>query len=139
MTPTARTPLRVLTFTYCPVSARRMTPLVAQVLAEARLPRFPYLMTLVTASNIGSVMTLTGNPQNMIVGSLAQKAGHAVDYPTFALYLVPVGVVCLLLHVRFLQWLFREHLPEKWEVRQLPTVAVDRALMRRTLLVLLGV
>jgi Na+/H+ antiporter NhaD/arsenite permease-like protein len=116
-----------------------MTPLIAQVLAEVKLPRFPYLMTLATSSNIGSVMTMTGNPQNMIIGSYAQRAGLPLDYPTFALHLVPVGLVCLALHVWFLQWLFRRDLPTTWEVAQLPEVEADRPLMRRTLLVLLGV
>ena len=116
-----------------------MTPLVAHVLVQGNLPRFPYLMTLATSSNIGSVMTLTGNPQNMIIGSLAQRAGHALDYPTFALHLIPVGCVCLMLHVWFLQWIFRKDLPAKWEVAELPPVEVNRRLLDRTLLVLLGV
>jgi hypothetical protein len=30
----------------------------------------PYLLAVATASNIGSVTTITGNPQNMLIGSL---------------------------------------------------------------------
>jgi Na+/H+ antiporter NhaD/arsenite permease-like protein len=115
-----------------------LTPLVVHVLREAKLPRFPFLMALATSSNIGSVMTLTGNPQNMIIGSLAHKHGHALDYLGFALHLVPVGVVCLALHVKLLQWIFRRELAAEWRVEELPPVELDRPLLRRTLVVLLG-
>ena len=48
-----------------------LTPLVVSFLEAAGLPIVPYLMALATSSNIGSALTLTGNPQNMIVGSLS--------------------------------------------------------------------
>ena len=116
-----------------------LTPLVVSVLGQVNLPRFPYLMTLATASNIGSVMTLVGNPQNMIIGSLAQKAGHQLDYLTFALHMVPVGVVCLALHVALLLVLFRKQIPAAWEQKPAPVVKLNGPLLRRTLLVVAGV
>jgi len=36
-----------------------------------QLPPVPYLIAVATASNIGSVATITGNPQNMLIGSLS--------------------------------------------------------------------
>ena len=39
----------------------------------------PYLLAIPLASNIGSTATITGNPQNMIVGSLSH-----ISYGTFA-------------------------------------------------------
>jgi Na+/H+ antiporter NhaD/arsenite permease-like protein len=116
-----------------------LTPLVVHVLGQTRLPRFPYLMTVATASNIGSVMTLVGNPQNMIIGSLAQQKGHGLDYVTFALHMVPVGLVCLGLHVLLLQWTFRKELAGPWEVAAAPPAAVNRRLLRRTLVVVAAV
>jgi Na+/H+ antiporter NhaD/arsenite permease-like protein len=114
-----------------------MTPLIVQILRQTQLPRFPYLMALATASNIGSVMTLVGNPQNMIIGSLAAKDG--LDYLTFAMYMIPVGIVCLAVHVVFLLWMFRRQLPASWDNRAVPAVALDRPLLTRTLLIVLGV
>jgi len=49
-----------------------LTPLVVRLVAEARFAPIPFLMALATSSNIGSALTLTGNPQNMIVGNLSQ-------------------------------------------------------------------
>ena len=45
-----------------------LTPLVLEVSAALGIRPMPYLLALATAANIGSVATLTGNPQNMLVG-----------------------------------------------------------------------
>ncbi len=47
-------------------------------------------MAIATASNIGSVATITGNPQNIIIGSLSR-----IPYGDFATALVPVAIVGL--------------------------------------------
>jgi Na+/H+ antiporter NhaD/arsenite permease-like protein len=47
------------------------TPVVLALVAEADLPPLPYLLALAFASNAGSVATLTGNPQNMLIGTLS--------------------------------------------------------------------
>ena len=49
------------------------------------------MLTVATASNIGSVATITGNPQNIIIGSLSR-----IPYGDFAAALVPVAVVGLM-------------------------------------------
>ena len=67
-----------------------MTPLVITAARMRRLNPEPYLMALATSSNIGSVMTLTGNPQNMLIG---QSSGWS--WPGFALFMAPIGLVCL--------------------------------------------
>jgi Na+/H+ antiporter NhaD/arsenite permease-like protein len=115
-----------------------LTPLVVEVLARTKLPRFPYLMALATSSNVGSVMTLVGNPQNMIIGSLAERR-VGLDYVTFAARMVPVGIVCLLLHVGFLRVVFARAVPECWPARAEPKVAIDRPLLTRALLVVFAV
>lgn len=85
-----------------------LTPLVVAVAVEARLPVLPYLLALATATNLGGVVSFSGNPQNMIVGRAA--AGD----PGFAAYLaltLPVGVACLAGNAALLSWLFRKELP----------------------------
>src|SRR5580692_1021867 len=52
----------------------------------------PYLLAIPMASNAGSVATITGNPQNMIIGSIAH-----VPYGTFAAALFPIAAVALVL------------------------------------------
>jgi Na+/H+ antiporter NhaD/arsenite permease-like protein len=48
-----------------------MTPFVLHMARLLQLPPVPYLIAVATASNIGSVATITGNPQNMLIGSLS--------------------------------------------------------------------
>ena len=67
-----------------------LAPLVLDVTRQLRLPPVPYLIALATAANVGSVATLTGNPQNMLVGSFS-----GLPYRTFLLYEAPVALVGL--------------------------------------------
>ena len=64
-----------------------LTPLVLHLCQRSRRPPIPYLVGLATASNVGSVATITGNPQNIIIGSLSQ-----ISYLRFAARLAPVAV-----------------------------------------------
>lgn len=67
-----------------------LTPLVLDlVLAMDRDP-IPYLIGLATAANIGSTATLTGNPQNMIIG-----VASGITYIDFAANLTPVALLGL--------------------------------------------
>jgi Na+/H+ antiporter NhaD/arsenite permease-like protein len=68
-----------------------MTPLVLELVTRLKRNPIPYLLAIAMSSNIGSVATITGNPQNMIIGSLSH-----VRYSTFAATLAPVAAVGLL-------------------------------------------
>ena len=46
-----------------------MTPLVLELVTRLNRDPIPYFLAIATASNIGSVATVTGNPQNIIIGS----------------------------------------------------------------------
>jgi Na+/H+ antiporter NhaD/arsenite permease-like protein len=83
------------------------TPLVVAVVNEAELPPLPYLLGLASATNIGGVVTFTGNPQNMIVGMAPGAPGY-LEYLRIAL--LP-GVLCLAVDAALLLWLFRRELP----------------------------
>jgi len=60
--------------------------------ARFELPPVPFLLAVATASNIGSVATITGNPQNMLVASFS-----GIHYRSFAWHLSPVAVATLAL------------------------------------------
>jgi Na+/H+ antiporter NhaD/arsenite permease-like protein len=45
-----------------------LTPLVIAVVRSLRLRPLPYLLAIALGSNVGSAMTPTGNPQNMLIG-----------------------------------------------------------------------
>ncbi len=77
-----------------------MVPLVLSITRKMGLRPVPYLLAVATASNIGSVATITGNPQNMLVGSFS-----GISYRQFILHLGPVAVIGLFLDWAVLHWL----------------------------------
>jgi Na+/H+ antiporter NhaD/arsenite permease-like protein len=74
-----------------------LTPVIVEATRQLRLPPAPYLLALATAANVGSVATLTGNPQNMLIGSFS-----GLSYRRFLAHEAPVaavGLVCVFLVV----------------------------------------
>lgn len=65
-----------------------LTPLVLDITLSAKRNPIPYLIALATASNIGSIATLTGNPQNMIIG-----IASGISYVDFAIALIPITLL----------------------------------------------
>jgi len=112
------------------------TPIVIGV-ARARGHRpLPYLLALATASNIGSVATITGNPQNMLIGSVSR-----IPYRDFSAALIPVAAVGLAIEIALIWWMFRADLhrtPMDDEEVRGPR-PVHRALMAKALIVSAGV
>ena len=74
-----------------------MAPLVIEVTRSLRRDPIPYLLAVAMASNVGSTATITGNPQNMIVGAVSR-----IPYTTFAATLAPVAAAGLLLVILLL-------------------------------------
>lgn len=103
-----------------------LTPLVVVVTIEARLPTLPYLLALASATNLGGVVTFSGNPQNMIIGEAAAGTPSFAQY--LAVSIVP-GVLCLAASAATLAWLFRRELPDgPLAERDPPRPGFDRAL-----------
>ncbi len=67
-----------------------LTPLVLDVTMQLRRNPIPYLLAVAMASNIGSVATVTGNPQNMLIASFS-----GIQYRAFAAALSPVALAGL--------------------------------------------
>lgn len=84
------------------------TPVVLAVTDRLGLPKLPYLLALTTSANIGSVMSVTGNPQNALVGVTAH-----FTFLEFLVHLAPVAILGLLLDIAILAVLFRRQL---WNV-----------------------
>ncbi len=64
-----------------------MTPFVADLALRLRRDPVPYLLAVAMASNVGSVATITGNPQNMIIGTVS-----GLSYGGFAAALTPIAL-----------------------------------------------
>jgi Na+/H+ antiporter NhaD/arsenite permease-like protein len=77
-----------------------MTPFVIHLARRLGLPPVPYLIAVATASNVGSVASITGNPQNMLIGSLSQ-----IGYLDFISHLGPVALAGLLVTWGLIHWL----------------------------------
>ena len=69
-----------------------LTPLVLEITRQLRRNAVPYLLAVAMASNVGSVATITGNPQNMLIGSFS-----GIAYRDFAAALAPVAAAGLLI------------------------------------------
>lgn len=65
-----------------------LTPLVLEVTRALKRNPIPYLMGLTAAANIGSTATITGNPQNMLIG-----ISSGIPYLTFTAFLAPIALV----------------------------------------------
>jgi Na+/H+ antiporter NhaD/arsenite permease-like protein len=69
-----------------------LAPLVLELTHALRRNPVPYLLALAMASNIGSTATITGNPQNMMIGSFSQ-----IPYAQFSASLALMALVGLVL------------------------------------------
>ncbi len=68
------------------------TPLVLELCVALELRPVPYLVALVSAANVGSLATIIGNPQNMIIGTQS-----GIPFATFTARLGPVALAGLAL------------------------------------------
>lgn len=84
-----------------------MTPLILHLCQRLKRPPIPYLVGLATASNIGSTATITGNPQNIIIGSLS-----SISYSHFAARLSPIALIGLILNFIVVAVVYRRALSE---------------------------
>ncbi|MDD2256177.1 MAG: SLC13 family permease [Bacteroidales bacterium] len=96
------------------------TPVLITLCRTAGLPPIPYLIAEILASNVGSLMTMTGNPQNMLIGMAS-----GMSYTQFLLHLLPIaflGMFCIL-------WLMRLLYPTQFRNKDrlsIPETAVKR-------------
>jgi Na+/H+ antiporter NhaD/arsenite permease-like protein len=106
-----------------------LTPLVLEITRSLRRNPVPYLLAVAMASNIGSVATITGNPQNMMIGSFS-----GIPYRTFTAALSPVAIAGLLLTVVVIAAVYhREFRFAEKVVPQPHPVGIDRLLLWKSL------
>ena len=116
-----------------------LTPLVLHLCQRLKRPPLPYLVGLATASNIGSVATITGNPQNIIIGSLS-----GISYLRFAARLAPIALIGLVINFLIVALVYRKSLtasastatnPAEAEPKSKSTPRINRPLLRKSLIV----
>ena len=109
-----------------------LTPLVLDLTRRLKRPPLPYLVGLATASNVGSVATITGNPQNIIIGSLS-----GISYLRFSARLAPVAAIGLVLTYLVVSIVYRGSLvtPDETPAGDLPDLRVHRGLLIKSVAV----
>lgn len=80
------------------------TPVIITICRVSKLNPVPYLIAEILSSNIGSAMTITGNPQNMLIGMNSD-----IDYATFFYKLLPVSMLGMAMIVVVVRWFYRSH------------------------------
>ncbi len=68
------------------------TPLILDITFSLKRNPIPYLIALATSANVGSVATIVGNPQNMIIGMFSK-----ISFVDFAIRLTPIALFGLVI------------------------------------------
>jgi len=101
------------------------TPIVLTVTDRLKIPATPYVIALATSANIGSAMSVTGNPQNALIGVAAK-----FSFLGFLAHLAPIALVGLLINMLILGLFFRRELAgDSLPAAAAIQVAVDRLLL----------
>ncbi|MFA6205210.1 MAG: anion transporter [Methylocystis sp.] len=100
-----------------------MPPLVVDLARRLKRDPTPYVLAIPLASNVGSVATITGNPQNMIIATAS-----GISYGDFAEALWPIALAGVALTILFVALAFpREFFSRE---RLTPIVAAPRPFHR---------
>ena len=107
-----------------------LTPLVLDLTARLGRKPLPYLLALAMASNVGSTATITGNPQNIMIGSFSR-----IPYAAFTAALGPVALAGLVAIMVLIVVFFRGAFAgETWPYQDLPSPRINRPLTWRALI-----
>ncbi len=107
-----------------------LTPLVLEIVTVLRRNPIPYLLAVAMASNVGSAATITGNPQNMMIGAFS-----GIHYRDFTAALAPVAVAGLACVFAVIAILYRSEFRRigPMQLETPPRVRVNRVLMWKSL------
>ncbi len=113
-----------------------MTPLALDVAERLERDPVPYLLAIAMGSNIGSVATVTGNPQNIIIGSLS-----GIPYTDFAAALSPVALFGLAATIALIALAYRREFftRERLPVVKAPAPHYHGPLVLKTVLVVAAI
>ena len=77
------------------------TPVIIGICRSARINAIPFLIAEILASNAGSVMTMTGNPQNMLIG-----INSGMTYGHFMMSLLPIAFISMSIIVAVIRLIY---------------------------------
>lgn len=90
-----------------------ITPIIVKTCLERNLDPFPFLVAICTSANVGSAATLSGNPQNILIGHLSKiYLRSKITWLEFLALCLPAAVVGLLLNTGLLLLYYRKTIKE---------------------------
>src|ERR1700758_3687288 len=112
-----------------------MVHFVLSITRKMKVQPLPYLLAVATASNIGSVATITGNPQNMLIGSFS-----GIHYRDFLAHLGPVALVGLFINWGVVHLVHMRNVTTEAEDRsEIPLPALDLSKLTKPVIVVSAV
>ena len=85
-----------------------ITPLIISLCKSGQLNPIPFLIAEILAANTGSLMTMTGNPQNMLIG-----INSGIPYAEFLLRLIPISLLGLVIIILVIRLLYNKTFSQK--------------------------
>ncbi|MEJ5302123.1 MAG: SLC13 family permease [Bacteroidales bacterium] len=111
------------------------TPVIIILCKSADLNPVPYLIAEILASNAGSAMTITGNPQNMLIG-----INSGIGYSEFLIRLLPVSLLSMMVIVVVIRGLYAREFADRGRLHfQSNGFEYNYSSMRWSVTVFLGV
>lgn len=104
------------------------TPFLLGMTERLKLNPVPYLLALCMSANIGSVATITGNPQNIMIGAFS-----GIPYSRFALKMFPVALAGLALCALLIRLLYRREFSERELSAEPRRIKIHKPLMIKSL------
>ncbi|HEU6450013.1 MAG TPA: SLC13 family permease [Gemmatimonadaceae bacterium] len=104
------------------------TPILVMTLRSLELRPAPFLLALAFASNVGSAMTITGNPQNMLIG-----VSSGIGYASFLAAMALPSLGGLLIVYLVIAFFFRAELSAELRANERAPAALDRSLTIKAL------
>jgi Na+/H+ antiporter NhaD/arsenite permease-like protein len=92
------------------------TPIIISICQRVRINPLPYLIAEILSSNIGSVMTITGNPQNMLIG-----LNSGISYTDFLLKLMPISFIGMVLCIVVVRFIYKKEFKDSSPLIYTPT------------------
>jgi Na+/H+ antiporter NhaD/arsenite permease-like protein len=104
------------------------TPILVMTIRSLELRPAPFLLALAFASNVGSAMTITGNPQNMLIG-----VSSGIGYASFLAAMALPALGGLLIVYLVIAFAFRGELSARLRVTERAPATLDRSLTIKAL------
>jgi Na+/H+ antiporter NhaD/arsenite permease-like protein len=110
------------------------TPIVVLYCRRSNLPVAPFLMAVATSSNLGSIGTLVGNPQIMLIG-----ARSGIGFGAYFATMAPIAAALLAVNTALLVAWYGRSLPRVVQKLASEPIAYDRVAAKGGVLCLVAV